>query len=157
MNFGFVIADFGLAFGNPKSEIQNPKSQMPKPTAITLDRSNKLLLITWDDGQTCRYPLQVLREACPCVECRGGHANMGKKPEAENLLGLSGPGDSLLIPLTRTKSYEVTRLTPVGKYALMPEWADGHKAGIYTWSYLRDLCAELEDALKRRADSPSKP
>jgi len=130
---------------------------MPKPTGITLDRSNKLLIVNWDDGQSCRYPLQLLREACPCAECRGGHEHMGKKPNVDNLLGLSGPGDPFMIPLARAKSYEIARLAPVGHYALMPEWADGHKAGIYTWSYLRDLCADLEDAIKKRDDSLYKP
>lgn len=130
---------------------------MPKPAAITLDRSNRLLIVTWDDGRDCRYPLQMLREACPCVECRGGHANMGRKPDVENLLGLSGPGDPLTIPLARSKSYEIARLTPVGHYALMPEWTDGHKTGLYTWAYLHDLCTDLEDARKKRDDSLYKP
>lgn len=127
---------------------------MPKPTGITLDRKNKLLIIKWEDGAECRYALGLLREACPCVECRGGHANMGQKPDVNTLLG--GPG-SLTIPLARAKSYEIARLTPVGNYALMPEWTDGHKAGIYTWSYLRELCADLEEARKKKDESLYKP
>jgi DUF971 family protein len=130
---------------------------MPKPTGIILDRSNELLIVNWDDGEHCRYLLQLLREACPCVECRGGHENMGKKPDVDNLLGLSGPGDSLLIPLARIKSYEIARVVPVGNYAITPEWTDGHKTGIYTWAYLRDLCTDLNEAIKKRDDSLYKP
>jgi DUF971 family protein len=115
---------------------------MPRPTGITLDRKNKKLIIAWDDAQTCEYPLELLREACPCVECRGGHANMGGRPDVNDLL--------TTIPLARAKSYAVERLVPVGHYALQPEWTDGHKTGIYTWAYLRDLCQDLSEALKKR-------
>jgi DUF971 family protein len=108
---------------------------MDKPKHITLDRKNQRLVIQWADGSTCDYALNVLREACPCADCRGGHANMGKPPDIENLL---------LIPLARTKSYDVAKLEPVGHYALRPTWADGHEAGIYSWSYLRELCDGLE-------------
>lgn len=104
---------------------------MPRPTSITLDRQRQMLVIPWDDQHVSEYPLAGLREACPCVECRGGHANMGQVPN---------PDDLLNIPLTPAKSYVITRLAPVGNYALQPEWEDGHHSGIYTWNYLRALC-----------------
>ena len=56
---------------------------MSKPKHITLDRKNQRLVIQWADGSTCDYALNVLREACPCADCRGGHANMGKPPDIE--------------------------------------------------------------------------
>jgi DUF971 family protein len=104
-----------------------------RPIAITLDRKRRVLIIPWDDGHTSEYPLDGLREACPCVECRGGHENMGGPPDPSVF-------DPLNIPLVRAKSYTVTRLMPVGNYALQPEWDDGHHTGIYTWPYLRGLC-----------------
>ena len=116
---------------------------MPRPTAITLDRKRRLLIIPWDDGHTSEYPLNGLREACPCVECRGGHENMGTPPDPEMLLN---------IPLIPVKSYIVTRLLPVGNYAIQPEWEDGHSTGIYTWPYLRGLCP-CEDCRAKRATS----
>jgi len=112
---------------------------MPRPTAITLDRSRQVLIIPWDDGHTSEYPLAGLREACPCVECRGGHEHMGQPPDP----------DVFSIPLTPSKSYVVTRLLPVGNYALQPEWEDGHHTGIYTWPYLRGLCPCAECRAKR--------
>ncbi|MBF8284132.1 MAG: hypothetical protein HW378_3047 [Anaerolineales bacterium] len=113
---------------------------MPRPTAITLDRTRKLLIISWDEGHQSEYPLAGLREACPCVECRGGHENMGAPPD---------PDVFNLIPLAPTKSYGVTKIIPVGNYALQPEWSDGHHTGIYTWAYLRGLCPCAE-CRKRR-------
>lgn len=85
--------------------------------------------IDWSDHQTCRYPLSHLREACPCVECRGGHQNMGLANAPDNLL--------VLLP---ARSYHIEQLELVGNYALQPFWDDGHHTGIYTWDYLYRLC-----------------
>lgn len=104
-----------------------------RPTNITLHRENKELLIDWSDGQSCVYPLSHLREACPCVECRGGHHNMGMEHAPENLL--------ILKP---ARSYGVDDVQIIGNYALQFTWDDGHHTGIYTWEYLRHLCPEQE-------------
>ncbi len=101
----------------------------PRPIGITLDKTAKELVIEWSDKQVCRYPLSQLREACPCVECRGGHENMGRQGDPDNLL-----------VLTPKRSYTVESLELVGNYALQPVWDDGHHTGIYTWEYLRRLC-----------------
>jgi DUF971 family protein len=105
---------------------------MPKtrPTGITVDRTRKVLIIPWDDGHRSEYPLSLLREACPCAECRGGHANMGPPPDPK----------SVVIPLAPAKSYGIKDLKLVGNYAIQFEWDDGHVFGIYTWDYLRALC-----------------
>ncbi len=100
-----------------------------RPQNITLDKKIGQLIIAWPDGQTCRYPLPQLREACPCVECRGGHQNMGRAGDPDDLLKL--------IP---KRSYAVENVSLVGNYALQFFWDDGHHTGIYTWEYLRQLC-----------------
>ncbi|MBX3063045.1 MAG: DUF971 domain-containing protein [Anaerolineae bacterium] len=100
-----------------------------KPTNITLNKTESTLIITWADGQTCRYPLSQLREACPCVECRGGHENMGREHDPDNIL--------VLKPV---RSYMIEGIEFVGTYALQPTWDDGHHTGIYTFEYLRRLC-----------------
>lgn len=109
-----------------------------KPTNITLNRSdkaNQFLEIEWDDDTTCVYPLSHLREACPCVECRGGHQNMGMDNAPDNIL-----------TLTPARSYDMEALHPVGNYAIQPVWDDGHDTGIYTWQYLRHLCPQDLDS-----------
>jgi DUF971 family protein len=102
---------------------------MVRPEGITLNKNERFLEIAWSDGKTCRYPLSELREACPCVECRGGHQFMGREHDPQDLL-----------LLTPKRSYSVTSLDLVGNYALQPNWDDGHHTGIYTWDYLRHLC-----------------
>jgi DUF971 family protein len=105
-----------------------------RPTAITLNKTDGYLQIIWNDNQVCQYPLSEFREACPCVECRGGHQFMGREHEPDNLLKL--------IP---KRSYTMSRLDMVGNYAVQPTWDDGHHTGIYTWDYLRRLCPVGED------------
>ena len=102
-----------------------------QPTAMTLNKREGYLEIHWNDGTICQYPLPELREACPCVECRGGHEFMGSAYDPHDLLELKP-----------ARSYTITGLVQVGNYAIQPTWDDGHSTGIYTWSYLRDLCPE---------------
>ncbi len=104
-----------------------------RPTGITLNQPEKVLEISWNDGRVCRYPLSHLREACPCVECRGGHQFMGMAFAPDNIL-----------TLTPRRSYAVVELNPVGNYALQPVWDDGHSTGLYTWEYLHHLCPPSE-------------
>jgi len=96
------------------------------PTGITLNKTEGYLEVTWNDGLVSQYPLSQLREACPCVECRGGHSNMGLEHAPDDILKL--------VP---ARSYSITGLEPVGNYAIQPAWDDGHTTGIYTWEYLR--------------------
>jgi DUF971 family protein len=101
-----------------------------KPTGITADRKKGELTITWADGHASVYPFGLLRAACPCASCRGGHENMGPEPDPL-VFGLDLP-DS---PATHLKDVRA-----VGSYALMIVWEDGHDFGIYNWHYLRSLC-----------------
>ncbi|MDL1901345.1 DUF971 domain-containing protein [Anaerolineae bacterium CFX9] len=103
------------------------------PTAITLNKTEGFLQISWNDGAECTYPLSHLREACPCVECRGGHGRMGREHDPDNLLRL-----------TPKRSYAIETIERVGSYAIQPIWDDGHSTGIYTWDYLRRLCPPVE-------------
>lgn len=105
-----------------------------RPKAITLNKASGYLEIIWDDDQVCQYPLPELREACPCVECRGGHQFMGREHDPDSILKL--------IP---KRSYQMTGIERVGSYAIQPTWDDGHHTGIYTWDYLKRLCPKNED------------
>jgi DUF971 family protein len=46
----------------------------------------------------------------------------------------------LELPLIDNRSTEMAELQRVGNYALQIIWQDGHRAGIYSWDYLRELC-----------------
>ena len=100
-----------------------------RPLAVTLDKQSRTLIIRWQDGVTCHYPWAQLREACPCVACRGGHRYMGRAHEPQDLL-----------ELRPARSWQLVSVDFVGSYALQPGWDDGHATGIYSWAYLRRLC-----------------
>lgn len=102
----------------------------PMPTNITADRQKGEMTVTWKDGHVSVYPFGLLRAACPCASCRGGHENMRSEPDDE-VFDAQLP-DS---PQTRMKQIE-----GVGSYGLNIEWEDGHHFGIYNWYFLRRLC-----------------
>lgn len=54
-----------------------------KPTGVTANKSKREFTVTWDSGHTSVYPFGLLRAACPCAQCRGGHENMKSEPDAE--------------------------------------------------------------------------
>lgn len=105
------------------------------PTNITAKRESAVLVIEWSNGENCSYPFELLRNACPCAQCRGGHENMKPEPDEE----------VFLIPLMDAKASRMKSLEGVGNYALNIEWEDGHKYGIYNWYFLRSLCLAMKE------------
>ena len=101
-----------------------------RPTGITANRQTHELSIQWNDGHESQYAFTLLRYACPCAECRGGHDKMGSEPDPA----------VFTIPNENTPKTRLSSLEAVGTYALTIEWEDGHHYGIYTWQYLRALC-----------------
>lgn len=99
-----------------------------RPTNITADRNERLLIINWSDGKECRYPFAGLRAVCPCAECQGGHENMGK------------PADKEVLYSTQDPDLNIESVEAVGSYAITIRWSDDHWQGIYTWQYLHDAC-----------------
>jgi DUF971 family protein len=100
------------------------------PTGITANRQSNELTITWKDGHTSIYSFSLLRFACPCAECRGGHDKMGAEP----------PLEVFSLPVEDSPRTRLVNIEGVGTYAVSPTWEDGHSAGIYSWNYLRALC-----------------
>ncbi len=99
-----------------------------RPTNITADRNERVLIINWSDGKEGRYPFAGLRAVCPCAECQGGHDNMGR------------PADKTLLYATEDPDLTMESVDAVGSYAVTIHWSDGHWHGIYTWPYLYEAC-----------------
>jgi len=100
-----------------------------KPTGVKVDRNKGIIFITWNDEHESVYPFSLLRNACPCAECRG-HANMSPTPNPE----------VFSMPEEKSPRTTVEDVEGVGSYALTIYWQDGHQYGIYNWNYLRALC-----------------
>lgn len=56
-------------------------TEEPKPVKIDVDRRESVVRISWKDGHESSYSFMLLRAACPCASCRGGHENMSSEPD----------------------------------------------------------------------------
>ncbi|MBW6471842.1 MAG: DUF971 domain-containing protein [Anaerolineaceae bacterium] len=109
------------------------------PLKIKLDKKERFLYIDWNDNHKTCISFGLLRAACPCATCRGGHENMKSEPDS-NVFERE-------LPIS--KMTEIEKIDMVGSYGLSIMWADGHHYGIYTWQYLRALC-DCEDCRLKR-------
>lgn len=98
-----------------------------KPAEIEVRNREGELYIRWQDGHESVYTLFGLRKNCPCVECRGGHAQMGSF-------------DKSLFRVEPTGHFEIEQAKQIGNHAIRFYWNDGHNTGMYQWETLRKLC-----------------
>jgi len=99
----------------------------PHPTALTVHTQSRVLEIGFDNGASFRLPFEYLRVYSPSAEVQG-----------------HGPGQEVL--QTGKRDVNVTAVEPVGNYAILIRFSDGHDSGIYSWDLLYRLGAE-QDAL----------
>lgn len=79
--------------------------------------------IEWVDGHKSQWRLAYLRRNCPCAACVD-----------------EWTGAPILDPHKIDEQLSAKRVESIGRYALMIEFGDGHNTGIYTFTYLRELC-----------------
>jgi len=96
---------------------------MPKTNVVATDTERKVLMVKFKDGASAELAWDLLRDACPCAECKELH-------------GPSDPLKLLPMPNKNLAGFEYT-----GNYAVTLIWGDGHRTGIFTWAYLRELAA----------------
>jgi DUF971 family protein len=89
------------------------------PTEIKLHQKSRVLEIEFADGRRFSLPCEFLRVYSPSAEVRG-----------------HGPGQEVL--QTGKKDVEISRIEPVGTYAVQLYFSDGHDTGIYSWDLLYD-------------------
>jgi DUF971 family protein len=111
---------------------------VPQPTEIRLHQQSRLLELAFADGSTFRLPCEFLRVYSPSAEVRG-----------------HGPGQEVL--QVGKKDIEITRIDPVGSYAVQLAFSDGHDTGIYSWDLLYDYGRRQEEMwqnyLRRMAEA----
>ena len=93
---------------------------MAHPIEIKVHKVSRLLEIGFDNGDHFRLPFELLRVYSPSAEVRG-----------------HGPGQEIL--QAGKKEIDISKLEPVGNYALQLYFSDGHNTGIYSWDYLHEL------------------
>ena len=95
------------------------------PVEVRAPRGASTMQIEFADGHLAVYPHELLRGYCPCAQCQGH----------------SGP-----IRFVTARNLELSEIAEVGNYALRLTWGDGHSSGIYSFDFLRRLCACTECA-----------
>lgn len=98
---------------------------MPTPTRITLHRASHDLEVGFDDGAVFRMSAEYLRVNSPSAEVQG-----------------HGPGQKVLVAGKR--DVNIDEIVPVGNYAVLLKFSDGHQTGIYAWDTLYTLGSDLE-------------
>ncbi len=105
-----------------------------RPEGIQLHTRSRELELRYAGGESYRLPCEYLRVYSPSAEVQG-----------------HGPGQEVL--QSGKLKVGITGIKPVGHYALQLVFDDGHDTGLYSWTYLYQLCTEKEarwrDYLKR--------
>ncbi len=92
---------------------------IPQPTEIKLHQKSRMLEIAFADGKTFQLTCEFLRVYSPSAEVRG-----------------HGPGQEVL--QVGKENVDITKIEPVGSYAIQLTFSDGHDTGIYSWDLLYD-------------------
>jgi DUF971 family protein len=92
----------------------------PWPTELRVDRAEKRLTVTFDNGERFVLPAELLRVESPSAEVQG-----------------HGPSQKTIVAGRRHVG--IMELEPVGNYAVRIRFDDLHDTGMYSWRYLYHL------------------
>ena len=98
----------------------------PWPTELKLSKDRRLLTVAFDDGMRAELPAELLRVLSPSAEVQG------HSPEQR----VTVPGK---------KDVAISKIDPVGNYAVRITFDDFHDTGIFTWNYLHTLGHEKDE------------
>jgi DUF971 family protein len=90
------------------------------PLEIRISEDKKTLRVLYEDGSQSRVSADRLRVESPSAEVQG-----------------HGPGQKIIV--TGKENVRIINAEPVGNYAVRLHFDDGHKTGLFTWSYLQEL------------------
>jgi DUF971 family protein len=99
------------------------------PTDIKFRKQSQQLELSYASGDRFSLSSEFLRVHSPSAEVRG-----------------HGAGQETL--QTGKLKVSITELIPVGNYALQLVFSDGHDSGIFSWTYLRELCDQQDELWK---------
>ncbi len=112
-----------------------------RPLNLDLQK-DRGLDVEWSDGTRIFYPIAFLRKMSPAADNRKLQREIASNPLTvlpSNIADHEGP-----ITAVDAKM--------VGNYALNITFSDGHKTGIYTWTYLRSIDPDQEGGPPRTPD-----
>jgi DUF971 family protein len=95
------------------------------PLELTSRQQGRVLTIRFDNGESFDLDAEYLRVESPSAEVKG-----------------HGPGQEQLV--IGKRNVFITKLEPIGSYAVRIVFNDTHSTGLYTWPYLARLGREHE-------------
>eukprot|EP01118_Nematostelium_gracile_P013427 TRINITY_DN5063_c0_g1_i2.p1 TRINITY_DN5063_c0_g1~~TRINITY_DN5063_c0_g1_i2.p1 ORF type:complete len:159 (+),score=25.30 TRINITY_DN5063_c0_g1_i2:1-477(+) len=120
--------DFGMTWKR-----SNQTFEEHKPSEVRLNKKEKALYLTFEDGRQFRYPAEFLRVESPSAEVQG-HGF-----EKRIVFG--------------KMNVAINNIEAVGNYAIRIIFSDTHDSGIYSWNYLHKLGTNkysmMKDYLKK--------
>ncbi len=96
-----------------------------RPTEINFHKVSRILELSFADGSNFKLPTEYLRVYSPSAEVQG-----------------HGIGQEVL--QIGKEDVNISRIEPVGHYALCLVFDDNHDTGIYSWEYLYQLGENFE-------------
>ena len=102
-------------------------------TELTYEKGRRTLVVAFDDGARFELPAAYLRTHSPSAEVRGHGLSEPKL--------LPGKDDAAIVGIE-----------PVGSYAVVLRFDDGHDSGIYGWEFLYRLGRDMDANLARYAE-----
>ena len=99
---------------------------MTTPKELRVSKDRKLLTVTFPAHAPFELPAEMLRVLSPSAEVQG-----------------HSPEQRVTVPGKRNVA--ITKIEPVGNYAVRITFDDFHDTGIFTWDYLHRLGHEKEN------------
>jgi len=93
--------------------------KLERPTATI---TPKTINLNWASGKVYTIPHRDLRLACPCAACVDEYT-----------------GEKILRPESVPADIHAESVTPLGNYAVVVKWSDGHSSGIYPYKLIDKL------------------
>lgn len=99
---------------------------MTAPKELRVSKDRRTLTVTFPDHAPIELSAELLRVLSPSAEVQG-----------------HSPEQRVTVPGKRNVA--ITKIDPVGNYAVRITFDDFHDTGIYTWTYLHTLGHEKEE------------
>ena len=98
----------------------------PAIQQVHLKKKSRVLALSFADGSQYQLAFELLRVFSPSAEVKG-----------------HGPGQEVL--QWGKENVLIDAINTVGNYAIQLLFDDGHDSGIYSWSYLHELCLHQDE------------
>lgn len=98
---------------------------MSAPSELRVSKDRRLLTVTFSGHQPFEFTAELLRVLSPSAEVQG-----------------HSPDQRVTVP--GKKDVTITKIEPVGNYAVRITFSDFHDSGIFTWDYFHELGHEKE-------------